>query len=285
MTGAEHVWWVLLSVQINTIPPNQSWIVVVISIAIATFTLGMHIARHWGHGPKSRLKLEIANSQAPNQDEADGLYSHGWIENPLVPVRTDEESMPMEERSLIRAHFARAKITNSGNFTAKSITFSLTSIQRITYGGETEPIVTTVQPLRWSDTWRFEADQRRNLVSADPGIITFPKMPQDDHRYCDICFHYDLQGPKSIGRFRRGLVYFAIKNLPSQTYALEPGLYEVTFNLVAENCVSLQRKCKLIISLEMPEPRQRVRFEFISEIKGRLREELPVRTKSAAAGQ
>jgi len=279
MTGA------LLCIQASLYLLNEFFtptlIVAVVSISVAAFTLGINIAKHWGRGPKSKLRLEIADSGARGQNQYDGLYSRGWIENPLISVSTEnEDSLPMESRSRVPAHFARAKITNLGNFTANSITFSLTSIKRLTDG---EAIVTTVQPLRWSDTWYFQADQSRKTVNSSPGILTFSTMPVEDHRYCDICFHY-LEGPERLGRFRKGYVYFAVANLPSQTYALENGEYEVTFNLVAENSIPLQRKCKLLINLGIVAPRQRVRFEFISETLGKIHSE-PPSARSATAGQ
>jgi hypothetical protein len=293
--GTQLAWLFLLFVQGGIHLANQSWIVAVISIAIAAFGLGLGIAKHWGLVPRSRLGLEIADSMAQEQSKYDGLYSRGWIENPRVPVTPDEvvattednakRMLPVEERSRIPAYFARAKITNLGRFTANSITLSLTSIKRLTDG---EAIVTTVQPLRWSDTWYFQADQSRNIVNATPGMLTFPVMPLGDHRYCDICFHYDLKGPTNLGRFLRRRVYFAVGNLPSQTYSLEEGVYEVTFNLVAENCNPVQVISQLHISFGIEEPRQRVRFEKISENRRKINLDntsTKPQTKSAVAGQ
>jgi hypothetical protein len=94
-----------------------------------------------------------------------------------------------------------------------------------------------------------------------PGLTTLPILAIKDFRYCDICFQYDLDGPKNLGRFRKGFVYFAVANLPSDTYALGNGEYIVRFLLAAENCERTDCTFKLFINLGIDDPSKRVRFE------------------------
>jgi hypothetical protein len=253
MSGVQPVWWFFVSVAVGLASLSLS----LVALYVSYRSYRISLERHQGLGPKSALKIELAGSG----NSTLGLYSLGWMENPLVAKGEDDDEPqpPMSQRSRIPAYFARARVTNLGPFTASSITLSLTRIERLT--DPKEP-TDTVQPLRWSDSWSFKADRDQRTLNPTAGSTTLPSLHPKSDSYCDICFHHHLEGPKRLGRFRVGLVYFAVTNLPSHTYALGDGEYIVKFHLAGKNCEPLECAYKLVINLGIAEPTKRVRFEI-----------------------
>src|SRR5260370_29524320 len=98
------------------------------------------------------------------------------------------------------AYFTRARITNLGPVTIDNITLSLTGIENPATGGKPMDI----QRLRWSNSWRFKADRNERTVGATEGKMSLPFLTTGDREDCDVCFHYDLDGPDNLGRFQKG---------------------------------------------------------------------------------
>jgi hypothetical protein len=88
------------------------------------------------------------------------------------------------------------------------------------------------------------------------------------HRHCDVCFHYDLDGPDNLGRFQKGRIYFAVRNLPSNTFSVIAGEYRIKLRLAADGYL-IDRTYNLLVDLKSKEPGERVRFE---------EEELPLKS-------
>ena len=232
----------------------------VVSLFIAGLALFYTRQKHLGREPRSKLKLELDRSR----NERSGFCTRGWMENPAVQVEDDDaSSKPMSERSRIPVYFARARITNMGPFTAKTITLCLTGVEDLNNkkAGDDNPLRDIVQPLRWSDSWTFEADKGRKEVTARQGVTTFTTLPQGAFRYCDLCFYYDLQGSERMGRFRRRRAYFAVENLPSHSYSIPDGEYKIKLHLSAENCDSFECTFKLTVNFGIADEYQRMRFE------------------------
>lgn len=239
------------------VPTIVSWLQLAVAACSAAVTA--HAARTMAeiNRRKTSLELQLRN-----------FTSGGWIENPAVAVKDgDEDGLPVAERSRVAACFMKARIVNVGKFTARETILSLTKIERITDAKLITPIE-TFQPLRWSDTWLFRADADRNMVDTTAATTIFPGIPSNSFRYCDVCFYYDLAGPKVLGRFRKDRVYFCVTNLPSNTYSVVDGEYLVTFHLGSENCASVERAYHMTVNLAVKNPEERVRFRPVEDNKG-----------------
>lgn len=167
-----------------------------------------------GSGRNTRLGLELdtSNERVPPGgviSQPNALYSRGWIENPQA--RIDQQ-----ENSRVSAFFVRALITNPAPRPARNVTLCLDRVE----DPHGKCIIATGQLLRWSDEWEFRADAQRGTVYADGGFTALPSLSKDVPRHCDVCFHYDLDGPPQLGRLKSRVLYFAVRNLPSDTYSL-----------------------------------------------------------------
>ena len=220
-------------------PVNNDALLKILTLVLSIAALLIAVFGDWlkaqfGWHAKARLAIDVDRKKNAS------LYHWGWIEDATkisdLATWADPQSA---DRGRLRLHFLRAKITNESNIAAKSVTVWVKRFERL---NSNQKALENVMPLRWTDFWRLVTNRERNTVTGSDTEVAFAVLPEHTSKYCDLCFYYDLSGPKEIGGLRRNWVYLAVRNLPSSSYAIEgSSSYEVELHIAAENAKSITK--------------------------------------------
>jgi hypothetical protein len=219
------------------------------------------------------LKLDTSEETFPSGEvvsKPNKLYSQGWI-----PYQQNPKGL--------EAYFVRALIKNQGPHSVTHVRLNIERVESADGSYEVSP----GQPLRWRDQWNFKVDQF-DKVYADGGCIELQSLPAGTDHHCDLCFYYDLEkGPLELGGLERRALYFAFRNLPSDTYALRnaprdekgefalrdkkgklalrdgKGEFAVYFKLISDNYPTVEQRFTLHVDLDPAKGMaSRVRFQI-----------------------
>lgn len=202
-------------------------------LSTSTALFGDWLRERFGLGGVTKLDI-VLESHLP-------FFSHGWFQNTQLLLEDEENS---KKRSNVRVEFLRINVRNLGLVPAKAVSLWVTRLDHVGPQSQTRANE-NVMALRWSDTWHFSTSKADQSIDASETDIAFAVLPSGSAKFCDFCFYYDRAGPPTLGLYQKDRLYLAIRNIPSRTFSMDSGTYEVRLQAVAENAKPVRAAVRL----------------------------------------